>query len=331
MSAVIAEELALHPADLTHHATEPRFALARNAIEGSKAHAEESLIAYFNALLGVFEHFYVKASYGGIFDTKVFAAVDRSKLFIAQYQSMMQLVATSEEPEKFTPALGQFLESVLNYKKSPDFSTGQPYMWRDSFRFLSREIFLSTVATLLRHRQWSTVVTLLEAAFEVRSVGALSFVAFDGFPRSIDVFHNGRLKLQRVSVSSDVLKERTNTVDLSFEDIMQADFILHLYSLMNSRTPVESPAHSSSLSSMKIWYARTLSYAHKNYSSGFNLFIQARGGEDEGFLKALFGAGNWTILKDDVRAVATARTKLIGVDADIDYVGLLAGRSSIFA
>jgi hypothetical protein len=71
---------------------------------------------------------------------------------------------------------------------------------------------------------------------------------------------NKRLKLNRLSVKADLLHQRATIKDISFDQFMQADFILMLISVLN---PTDR----------RMWYPSSLIYA--GYSNSFELFLRA--------------------------------------------------------
>jgi hypothetical protein len=59
--------------------------------------------------------------------------------------------------------------------------------------------------------------------------------------RSLDETRNRRLELNRLSATSGMMQKRATRKDVTFEQLMQADFVLHLHSILNFPNDKRSP------------------------------------------------------------------------------------------
>ena len=104
--------------------------------------------------------------------------------------------------------------------------------WTDIYSFVALESLLMLTAALLRHERWVLLRQLLRRTYIVRTdhngPEAASYVVFDRWLKSIDEHRNSRLKLNRVSLSADMLKERCSPERTPFAELMQADVFLGL-------------------------------------------------------------------------------------------------------
>ncbi len=320
MSAVTTDALLSREAvdeTLDPRRTESKFSLAMDAVTKEKSHAGSSVKAYLDVLLNVLSHLPVLPSRGSAFDTRIVANIEASKESVNQFRNFAVVIAESDKADDFTSHLSAFLEGVLAIKKNYSISVDAAYLWRDAPAFLCRELFVSTIAALLANGRWAAVVHLLNHRYQVSgNVGDFGFQAFDGFQRSLDVFRNRRLKLKRPSVSADILSERIKESALSFGQVMQADFVLHLHSLLGDG------------SASQVWYARTLGVAHEQRTTGFDLFIDIREGKSAGAPGALFGIGDWTQLHQRLEAVVA--NPLFDSEQSLDYLGFIAANNSMF-
>lgn len=297
--------------------TASKCALACDALANGKSHAVQSAKSYLDTLLQTFDLFLVASDRDGPFDVKVLDAVDRSSVYVNEYREFILAVAATGQMRPFELVLIEFLEGVLKHKKTPGAGHSQAYLWRDSLRFIARELFVSTISALLLNKHWSTVRTLLQHPYQPPGLGTFSFEAFDGYFRSVDHFRNRRLKLQRISVSSDILKERMEASVMRFENIVQTDFVLHLYSLLRGEE------------SLSFWVPRTISYAQDKVPGGFDLFVAARNETTSSFLQQLFEIQDWPLLLSAVRDRINPMKKRAQLNADaLDYEGFLAANSS---
>ncbi len=112
-----------------------------------------------------------------------------------------------------------------------------------------------------------------------------------------------------------MLKDRVAESPFDFENVMQADFVLHLYSLMSNHPP------------MSAWNARILGHADEQLLTGFDLFVSARAGKINDGLIRLFDVADWTQL--DAKLGQIRQSSSIA-SKHIDYSGFIAANNSIF-
>lgn len=82
----------------------------------------------------------------------------------------------------------------------------------DQFKFIITELFLYSVAILLKERKYTLVGQLINADYYVdskyKSGRPLNFTEFRFYLQSLD-YHNQKLRLNRLSVHADLIKERS--------------------------------------------------------------------------------------------------------------------------
>jgi hypothetical protein len=100
-------------------------------------------------------------------------------------------------------------------------------------------MFLYTISLLLKREHFDLVLQLMSQEYYVGDTveyGNQTMQPFGIFWRhlvSLD-HRNQRLKLRRLSLQADMLKQRSHTSGLTFNDLMQADFILFFYDAITS-------------------------------------------------------------------------------------------------
>ena len=113
-------------------------------------------------------------------------------------------------------------------KKDGAFKSG----WSDFYIFFAVEALLMLTAALIRHERWKCMHRLLTNAYLVNdSNGALraeTYIAFDCGLEALDHQRNKRLRLNRASLTADLLKERCSQEHTPFSELMQADIFLAL-------------------------------------------------------------------------------------------------------
>src|SRR4051794_26628369 len=105
------------------------------------------------------------------------------------------------------------------------------YYW-DNFKFVVHELFLYTIAILLKEQRFDLLLQLISEGYYVDdaldpSRPILEFGIVRQHMSSLK-HQNDRLKLNRLSVRADLLERRSHTSGLPLHDLMQADFILFI-------------------------------------------------------------------------------------------------------
>jgi hypothetical protein len=164
--------------------------------------------------------------------------------------------------------LQKFLETIALYLFRPKTAVQWSDTDFDNFSFIIHELFLYTTAILIHHERFSAVDGLLTAGYylgatlEHQSDPVQEFVIFRGFLKTFEI-RKQRLQLNRLSLRADLLQQRAQSSGVSFELVMQADFVLFLRSCVNVLK-----------SSTKQWWPETLIYAERH--GPFEIFARAQ-------------------------------------------------------
>ena len=175
------------------------------------------------------------------------------------------LLETSLQPNvDFDTLLVEFLESLLAIKFRPPEVNSWSESWFDAHRLFVYEAFLYFIAVLLKADRYTTIRTLLTTNYmlpETEAGRGHDFAAFDAFytsSESLDCRKN-RLKLNRISLIADIVKDRATRTDIPFQDVMQAELVILLVTLLSNNCR---------------WYPHTLVYSgHRG--GRFPLFVRA--------------------------------------------------------
>jgi hypothetical protein len=129
----------------------------------------------------------------------------------------------------------------------------------DGFKFITSEMLVMLTAALMRYDRWEILSQILNERIFIqrqRESEYVSFVHFRAFLDSLDNFRNQRLKLNRISVTSDLLNARFTAGRLAkvmeFREFYEADYLLYLHSVLH-----ETGEHL-----WNTWVPRSALYAH---------------------------------------------------------------------
>jgi hypothetical protein len=196
--------------------------------------------------------------------------------------------------------IAEFFESSLRYKGPPPDTLSWSETWYDNYDFILHELFLYLVALLLRHKRFPETNIFLDRQYllpqNLRHGGEdmISFGVFRAYCESLND-RNKRLKLNRLSIFADLIKERATVNDLSFDRIMQAEFVLFIRSIL-------------SMAAHDVWYPATLIYA--GYSKPFEIFARAQSHSEFERLKGLLKVNS----KEELVAKYLAAAEKYGIN-----------------
>jgi hypothetical protein len=146
------------------------------------------------------------------------------------------LVAAKAQNADVLRTLYRFFGGMLKLYDVPDGFSGPFHQTDfDGFKFLGYEMLVCLMASILRYDLWALLGELLdEDLFVEKANGSRyeSFARVSSFVGSLDEIRNNRLKLQRISVMADMLKDRFTNSELSelisHKEFLEADYFLFM-------------------------------------------------------------------------------------------------------
>lgn len=139
---------------------------------------------------------------------------------------------------RFDKILVEFLERILALKYRPEDLTRWEEWWFDPQRIFIYEFFLYIAAILIKEDKFESLRNIFTTHFllpesEMRSGhDFITYVGFYGHSGALE-YRKKRLKLNRISILADIIKERATRRDITFRDLMQAELMLLLVSLLS--------------------------------------------------------------------------------------------------
>lgn len=183
--------------------------------------------------------------------------------------------------------LHRFFEQLLPYLDRLE-NMNSYHAWAfDNFKFIIHELFLYTVAILIRYERFDFTDRLLGTPYYVSTNahrGKDATSSFAGFRDYMESFQNRDRKLHRLSSRADLLKQRAESSGFDFKWVMQADFLLYLRATLNNDYYVR-------------WWPETLIYATHSYGP-MEVFARSRSASYYGQVSKMLGM----ISADDLKA-----------------------------
>ncbi len=257
------------------------FSRAIEAIEEAKGNTTGRVADYLQTLSVGLEAFRIK-THTGRFDD---AVVESIKSFIPYRTEFIKLILTMAKygmAENCSEALRKFFEGLTPYFCPPK----DMYAWEeerfDNFKFIIHELFLYTVAILLKEEKFEAVRLFLSRDYYVkRNVRndtdlKMSYRVFYNPVRSLKTV-NDRLPNPKHSPHAALLNDGAEYENIDFRYLMQADFMLFMRREMLATDWSDR------------WWPITLLYEVFPDDSTFEIFVRARSIEYFDKIKDLIG------------------------------------------
>ena len=213
--------------------TTPAFKRCIDAIKNSKPFASGALDEYCELFVQNFERFRIQNVEGREFDDELIRNIEDFLPYRNEAIQLLITVAQYAPTQDFIGRIHRFFESLIPYMQKPS----QIQQWNewdfDNFKFLVHELFLYAVAALLKQDRLEQAADFLSRQYYVPGNSdygrdsMVGYLVFREYLKSLE-HRNKRLGLRRLSLRSDLLKERSAGTGIEFRHLMQADFIAFL-------------------------------------------------------------------------------------------------------
>ncbi|WP_241176990.1 SEFIR domain-containing protein [Citrobacter portucalensis] len=164
--------------------------------------------------------------------------------------------------DDFSKELVKFFERILLLTEVPATVNSWQTNWYDAQKTFALEVFLYTIAILIRLEKYQLIREVLSARFlssDKQLPPEQRLVSISAFLADSDTLQAGFEEDTRYySPIAELIKRNADRGDVSFSDLMQADALVLFYSFCNDGV---------------YWYPNTLHYASYNYRP--ELFLRA--------------------------------------------------------
>jgi len=279
-------------------------ALAKRVIEGIKAdkgYARGTLDEYLSLFSEHLERFRITGSEGEMDDRVVKSIED----FTPSRNELIQVItalAQYTDPQAYVPRVHRFFESLVPYLSRPPQITQWNETDFDNFKFIVHEMFLYSIAVLLRSEHIESATYLLSQSYYVPGNSdygknaTVSYTAFREYMKSLEI-RNQRLKSNRLSIRADLLEQRSKSSGVQFRHVMQADFVCFLRDDLTHHDSYDR------------WWPETLLYATRHYGP-FELFARSVSKAYLSRTLSLLGVTSLDLLKAKLDEYASDRKNL---------------------
>lgn len=266
-------------------------ALSKRVIDGvktDKGYTRGAIDEYLSLFSEHLERFRISTDDGEM-DDRIVKSIEDFTPSRNELIHVFTVIAQYTNPQTYVPLIHRFFESLLPYLSPPPHVKNWSETDFDNFKFIVHEMFLYTIAILLRNEHIESAKYLLSQSYYVPNKSAygknvtVSYIVFHEYMKSLEI-RNQRLKSNRLSIRSDLLEQRSKSSGVHFRYLMQADFICFIRADFTHTTN-----HSR-------WWPDTLLYAVQQYGP-FELFARCTSKSYLSRTLSLLGVPNLDTLK----------------------------------
>lgn len=253
---------------LAQPASTSSFLRAKQAVEQGNPAAGGLIRTFGDLLPDVLEPFRMPATSKSVErDEEVVAAITTARPVIKQLGELAASVARYDHAGPYGDAILDCLEQFAQKMYRPEHVSSYSDWDYDNFKFSANEVFLVVLSSYIKEGRFDLLKASFDRVYLVRrdsdsGLKANSFGVFSQHLKSLER-RNARLKLNRISLQADMLKEAYDNHKPGFVDLMQTDFIAFLRNWLNLSTD-----------SWPDWWPTTLVFAAHRYHS-FDVFARA--------------------------------------------------------
>lgn len=130
-----------------------------------------------------------------------------------------------------------FFEKLIKLQFKPEDVSSWNKLQFDQYRFFEYELFLYFIAALFKLKKFKEASYFIYHQYFFRdenmgNIININFTIFNRYLESLEEHRKQRLKLNRISITADLIKERSNNEYLTFQEILEADLVLYYLSLL---------------------------------------------------------------------------------------------------
>ena len=265
--------------------TTTKYKRALDAMRNNKEYAKGALEEFFSTFAINLEKFRITEKEGE-FDDKVVDNIEKFLPFRNEAIGIFLAIAQYRDTPEAIQQLHRFLESLIPYMEKPEHVTSWNDWDFDNFKFILHELFLYTVACLLKYECFDSVSYLLRQHYYIEGNSdygknvMVPFPIFGNYMKSLE-YRNKRLQLKRRSIRADLLMHRSKISGITERQLMQADIVIFIRDAFESMRSKRRQK----------WWPGTLIYL-EHFGGPFEIFARAQSTEYFNKLKNVFDIQN---------------------------------------
>ena len=241
------------------------FSSMKDSIEKEKKSYKRLVKSYLSKFLESIESFRITETSEEI-DERVVESINDYKPYRDQFTELVELLCDYGLVHSCRYELFSFFENSLALNEASSSMNSYNEMWFDNVKYMNQELYLYFITILIKSSEFDEIEFFLTEKYFTRSIRGQKikdFTEFNSYISVLDERRKNRLKLNRISITADMLHDSANVKGISFDSLMQTDFILCIRSILNLNDYYSR------------WFPRTLVYKSRWDSEAFELFLRA--------------------------------------------------------
>ena len=265
--------------------TTNKFNEFKNAAIQQRPHANGAERQYLALLLASLPDFRVTDGTDA-FDDAIVRSINDLKEYRDQFLEFIEIKCVYGGDNVDFEKVFEFFEELGAFFGPPaGVSTHNEY-WSENYRFFAWELFLYLIAALKKNGRLSVLAMFLEESYHIRGNdrGQPRVERYEFFAQycpGIDEHRNARLQLKKVCLTGAMLRDRADSALVSFEELLEIDFVLCLRHIIHERE--EWSAN---------WFPRSLVYVSRWSHHPFRMFTKAVSPRHQGLVCSLLGVAS---------------------------------------
>ena len=244
---------------------------------------------YLNDVSDNLKKFSIKPVEGEDFSESLLESIKNLESVKDELLEFLNLAILYKEDPSLYEYLFEFFEGILKYNFPLPEMESYDVRRFENFKFFNHELFIYLIAFLIKYKRFNTARRFfLEQKYFIPSNASLGRKAM----RDYSVFYcyskvleeaNKKSKRWGLSPTAVLFNQRATFAEVSFDDFMQADFVLFVYSMLHHQEYSQ-------------WYPISLVYA--GWRNVFEIFLRVESEKGKENLKELFGVESTSELKE---------------------------------
>jgi hypothetical protein len=216
------------------------------------------IMEYFEAFVSDLEGFHFKPVPDEPYDETMTKLIQQMGPLKDTFIRFVKRLSQAELSGTNFDLLHDYLEQVAQFQFPSLGVSHYDVRDQDNYRFICYELVLYLTASFIERGKYTEVASLIDSTYfydtATKHQTYTGIDIFNNYLPSLDDVRNKRLSLRRVSVTADMIKERTAGMAVSFDDLVSADLLLHYLTFMRADT-------SNTFWPSSVWFPRLSPYA----------------------------------------------------------------------
>lgn len=231
------------------------FRRSIDALKNGRPFVEGAVDEYLTTFAENLEKFRITFNEALDIDDQVAASIDEFTPYKNEFVQVVLSIAQYAPTDDMQKKLHRFFEQLLPYLDRPEHVSSHYSYEFDNFKFIVHELYLYTIAILIRYERFEFANRLLATPYYVSTNaerGKDAVNNFTAFREYMESFKARDHKLRKLSSRAVLLKQRAESSGFDFKWLMLADFVLYL------RATLVGDYYTR-------WWPETLVYAVRSY------------------------------------------------------------------